>query len=400
MSPSVTFVAERALPSRGGLAVATTRIAEQAAARGEEVHLVVVGKEAPPGGRQTSPHGELTVHTVGRLPEPDQTLAALVDHATDVARAAGSTLIHGVYASAAGFAATVVAGRLRRPSVVSLRGNDLDRGLYRRDEHGLVMHAITRATVLTGVSRALCETAAGLIDRPVWWVGNSVDAERFRPESKDNSLVASMGLGSDAVIGYSGELREKKGMRFLLPAFAALLRERPAHLLLLGGVRHEAQAAFDEFLRLAPEAAARVQVVGYQRSPKRLSRLLALCDLMVFPSLMEGMPNAVLEAMACARPVLATAVGGHLDLVEHGRTGALLPLDGLDLLPQAIAELLELPEREALGRAAREHVITHHHPAAESAAWAEVYERARAIGGPSAARVHALYPRAADSSDA
>ena len=43
-------------------------------------------------------------------------------------------------------AATVVAGRLRRPSVVSLRGNDLDRGLYRRDEHVLVMHAITRAT--------------------------------------------------------------------------------------------------------------------------------------------------------------------------------------------------------------------------------------------------------------
>ncbi len=393
---SVTLVAERAMPSRGGLAVATSRIAEQAVARGEVVHLVVPGKDAPPGGVVTHERDGVIVHTVGRLPAEDATMTAWVDHATDVARQTGATVVHGIYAVTAGFVATVVAGALGVPSVVSMRGNDVDRGLFRVREHPFVQHALTRATVLTGVSRALCERAAGTFGRPAIWLGNSVDAERFMPQGKDNSLVASMGLGEDTVIGFSGELREKKGQRFLLPAFAAVANDRSARLLLIGGVRHDAREAFEEFRRLAPEAAERIHVIGYERSPKRLGRLLALCDLMVFPSLTEGMPNAVLEAMACGRPVLATAVGGHLDLLEHGRTGALLPPSQLDQLPGAILEMLDHEEREAMGKAARDHVVAQHQPEQESAAWAEVYARARAAGAAPDGRVETLYPKSSD----
>ena len=377
------------MPDRGGLAVATSRIAGQALARGEQVHLMVLSKEVAPG---TCGHREVDgvhVHPVGRLPDDHETLAALVQHTADVGAAAGSTLVHGIYAVEAGYAATVAAGRLRLPSVVSMRGNDGDRAPYRRQDQPFVSHALSRATVVTGVSRHLCHFAAGVFDRTAHFIGNSVDAERFRPETRDNSLVASLGLGGSTVLGYSGELREKKGMRFLLPAFAELARTRDVRLLLIGGVRNDAVRAFAEFERLAPDARARVHVVEYARSPKRLSRLLALCDLMVFPSLQEGMPNAVLEAMATARPVLATAVGGHLDIVDHGRTGALLDLEDLDRLPEAIAEMLDLPaeEREGMGRAAREHVVEHHGAAEESAAWAEVYAEARRLGGPRHARV-------------
>ncbi len=389
---AITIVAERAMPSRGGLAVATSRIAEQAVARGEDVHLVVVGRNAPPGGVVTGERNGVTVSTVGRLPAEEATLAALVEHAGDVARESGSTVIHGIYATRAGYAATVVAATLGVASVVSMRGNDLDRGLFRPRDLPFVQHALSRATVVTGVSSALCRRAAGMFERPALLVGNSVDAERFAPQSKDNSLIASVGLGDDVVLGYCGELREKKGLRFLLPAFAAVLRDRPARLLLIGGVRQDGSEAFQQFARLAPEAAARVHLLPYERSPKRLSRLLALCDLMVFPSLREGMPNAVLEAMACGRPVLATAVGGHLDLIEHGRTGALLPLHQLDQLPAAILEVLDHEQREVMGKAARAHVQQHHAPADESAAWAEVYAEARRASAPDD-RVERRYPR-------
>jgi glycosyltransferase involved in cell wall biosynthesis len=337
----------------------------------------------------------VVTHTVGRLPAQEDSLAALIDHAQEIARRSDASLIHGIYASVAGFAATIVAASLGLPSVVSIRGNDLGRDFFRRDEHPFVAHALSQATLVTGVSREACTFASQVYDRDAYFVGNSVDCDAFRPETKDNSLIAALGLGRDPIIGYCGELREKKGIRFLLPAFAAVARKRPARLLLVGGIRRDARAAYDEFTRLAPDAAARVHLAEYERSPKRLRRLLALCDLVVFPSLREGMPNAVLEAMACGRPVLATATGGHLDLIEHGRTGALLPLTELDRLPAAIVEYLDYAAREELGAAARAYVQEHHRPEDESAAWAEVYARARAIGGRKSAAVIDLYPRAA-----
>ncbi len=380
MTDSVVIVAQRAMPSRGGLAIATTRIAKQARLRGEEVHLMVLSKDVAPGACAHRMDDGIHTHTVGQLPLEHDALGALVQHTVDVSAAAGATLLHGIYAVGAGYAATVAAARLRCPSVVSLRGNDGDRAPYRRNDLPFVSHALSRATVVTGVTRHLCRFAAGMFDRRTHFIANSVDATRFRPETRDNSLVASLGLGGDPVFGYSGELREKKGLRFLLPAFAKLVQERPARLLLIGGVRADATPALEEFARVAPEAFGRIHVVDYARSPKRLSRLLALCEVMVFPSLQEGMPNAVLEAMAAARPVLATAVGGHLDILEHGKTGALLGLEALDQLPDAMAEMLDLPgvERDALGAAAREHVIANHHADAESAAWGRVYAEARA----------------------
>ncbi len=389
MNDTVVIVAERAMPSRGGLAVATTRIAGQALERGEDVHVMVLSKEVAPGSCGHRVVDGVHMHPVGRLPTDHDTMAALVQHTVDVCEAEGASLVHGIYAVDAGFAAVMAAAQLMLPSVVSMRGNDGDRAPYRRQDLPFVSHALKAATVVTGVTRHLCRLAAGMHDRATHFIAKSVDTERFRPETPDNSLVASLGLGESTVIGYSGELREKKGMRFLLPAFAELARSRDVRLLLIGGVRQDAMPAFEEFARLAPLARERIHIVEYARSPKRLSRLLSLCDVLAFPSLQEGMPNAVLETMAAARPVLATAVGGHLDILEHGRTGALLGLDALDQLPGAIVEMLELPEAEraAMGIAAREHVVRNHSPAAESGAWSEVYGLARQAGALSNAAV-------------
>jgi phosphatidylinositol alpha-1,6-mannosyltransferase len=376
----LVIVSERAEPERGGVAVATSRIARLAAARGERVHLVSFSREVPPGLRRVHEDGGLTHHRVGRLDRDDDALQALADHARDVAVAERADVIHGMYATRAGYVATLAAAWTGAASVVSLRGNDLDRGLFRAADLPMLAHALRAADVVTAVSRELAHKASSAFARSVEYVPNSVDTAAFRPEARDNSLVASLGVGDGTVIGFVGELREKKGMRFLLPAFAKVAAARSARLLLIGGVRADAADAFAVFASTAPEAAARIATVEYSRGAKRLSRLLALCDIVVFPSLYDGMPNALLEAMAAARPVLVTDVGGHRDVVEHGRTGALLAPSELDALPQAIEELLDLPAeaRAALGRAAREHVLSHHRPDDEGARYAEVYARARA----------------------
>ncbi|MCB9753555.1 MAG: glycosyltransferase [Myxococcales bacterium] len=382
--PGTLIIAERALPDRGGLAVASSPIAAHAAARAPgRVHLLALSSDAPPGGRaarrQQHEAGDVALHLVGPLPSQGDTLMALTDHALELIDAHALDLVHGVYATRAGYVATIAAAARGLPSIVSLRGNDLDRGLFRAGELPFLQHALTRASFVTGVSRALCERASRVFGRPVAHITNSVDATVFKPETRDNSLVASLGLAGATVIGFAGELREKKGMRYLLPAFAEVCRRRDAHLLLIGGVRRDAEEALAAFARAAPEAHARIHALDYARKPARLCGLLALCDLMVFPSLQEGTPNAVLEAMAAERLVLATAVGGHLDLITHGEHGALLPLDELDRLPGAIEEMLELPEetRSRMTAAARARVIAAHAPADEQAAYAELYARAR-----------------------
>jgi phosphatidyl-myo-inositol dimannoside synthase len=379
----VLIVAERALPSRGGLAVATSRLAEQAAQRGENVHVLALSKEAPPGGVVTKKQESVTYHYLGLLPTEEEIQSSLLDYALEIVEREQLSLVHGIYAIHAGYTAVLAARILGKASMVSLRGNDLDRGIFRNQDFPFVSWALSHATVVTGVSRPLCQKAYGLVPRNIHFVPNSVDSERFRPEARDNSLVASLKLGQDPVIGFSGELREKKGMRYLLPAFADVARRRNVRMLLIGGTRQEMSEAWEEFCRLVPEAAERIHVMDYDRSPKRLSRLFALCDMFVFPSLREGLPNAVLEVMSAARPVLATAVGGHLDIIDHGVTGALLPLSDLDLLPQAMEEFLDLPEerRNAMGKAARAYVEQNHAPSQESQRYGNLYQHARQVVG-------------------
>ena len=375
----IAIIAERVAPARGGLAVATARIARFAAQTGEAVHVIHPSKDTLPGGRGRTVVDGVVHHPVGELSKGDETSMAWHRHAKDVIEAHDLDLVHGIYATRAGYLAALLGRELGLPSVVSLRGNDLDRGLFRAQDLPRLERALAWADAVTGVSKALCKTASQVFGIHARHITNSVDPEAFRPQGADNSLRASMGLGREPVLGFLGELRDKKGMRYLLPAFDALRRAREASLLLIGGVRSDAQDAFRAFGRMAPESFARIKVIDYDRDPERLSRWMALCDVMLFPSVYDGTPNAVLEAMAAGRPILATDAGGQKDLIEHGTSGALLPVRELDLLPEAVLELLDLPEskRSALGKAARARAEAHHAPSVEREAYRTLYVELR-----------------------
>lgn len=374
----VAIVADRLAPERGGLARATERIARMAAGRGETVHVIRTVADHSPGARRTTERDGFVEHAVGRLDRDEERWRAFVDHVADVVDLYDLDLVHGIYGTSAGYVAALAGAFAGVPSVVSLRGNDVDRGLFNTSLPQLSL-AVERASVVTAVTREMASRVGRLFGRDVRFVPNAVDPQAFVRRTPDNSLRVSLGLGEDPIIGFSGELREKKGLRFLLPAFAALRRQRPVSLCLIGGIREDAEPAWEAFERAEPEAASAVHRLRYDQDPERLSHRLALCDVMVFPSLFEGMPNAVLEAMAAECAILATDVGGHPELIEHGVSGALMSLRDLDRLPEAMEDMLDIPEdeRRAWGRAARARVSDGHRPADEDAAWAEVYAAAR-----------------------
>ena len=88
--------------------------------------------------------------------------------------------------------------------------------------------------------------------------------------------------------------------------------------------------------------------------------LLARATLACHAAHAEGLPNAVMEAMAARRPVVATAVGGVPDLLSHGTSGLLVPPRSPNLLADALLELLADPDRQAtFGAAARERIEGH-----------------------------------------
>ncbi len=167
-------------------------------------------------------------------------------------------------------------------------------------------------------------------------IQNAVLAPRESDASQEPSLSREeLGYSRRAfVFGAVGRLSREKGHCFLLEAFALLhkfLPDQPMELLLLGEGREETSL---RMLARQLGIESRVCFAGFQRKPTAWMKVM---DCMVQPSLTEGTPNSVLEAMLLGIPVIATAVGGVPDVIENGRTGLLVAPSS----PVAMAEAMK-----------------------------------------------------------
>lgn len=203
---------------------------------------------------------------------------------------------------------------------------------------------------------------------------NGIDPSRVREAAqRERPSRSQLGLDGDAVVlGTVARFDPVKDLDVLLRAFARLLTRMPRAQLLLIGDGAEASRLRD----LAARLGIRDRVVFAGRVPGA-ARCLPLVDLYVSASRKEGLPLAVLEAMALERAVVATRVAGHVDVVEEGETGILVPVGDPESLAAAAAGLLADPERRrALGRAGRRRVESRFTLTAMAGAVAELYREA------------------------
>ncbi len=180
-------------------------------------------------------------------------------------------------------------------------------------------------------------------------IPSGVDTDLFRPFPQDH-FKGRLGLPEDRiVVGVVTRMRVRKGVEEFIRAIGRVRETRPAvHGVIVGEV------SLDETLQ---ELVATLKLQDHLSLLGRRSdmpEVLSAFDVFVLSSHDEGMSNAILEAMAMQKPVVATGVGGTGEVVRHGHSGLLVPPKDPEALASAISEVLAQPVRAAeMGRLGR-----------------------------------------------
>jgi glycosyltransferase involved in cell wall biosynthesis len=178
--------------------------------------------------------------------------------------------------------------------------------------------------------------------RQVVAIPNGVPAARAQPSRTSTEVRAELGVGDDFMVLSTGRLATQKGLEHLVSAAAIVRRRVPgAKIVLAGdGPLRDALTQLVDDLGLH----GTVQVLGFRPD---VGDLLAASDLVVLPSLWEGLSISLLEAMAAGKPVVTTSIGGNREATNDGETAVLVPPKDPYRLAEAIIALANDPGRRA-----------------------------------------------------
>jgi glycosyltransferase involved in cell wall biosynthesis len=224
--------------------------------------------------------------------------------------------------------------------------------LYARVDSWLVRRFSRVVAVSREVAREL--EGLGLTSPELIYIPNGVDVEAFAPPPQDLPTLAQCrrAIGAapaDVVVTAVSSLTAEKGHRYLIEAFAAVSPRHEGMRLLIVGDGPE-RARLEQQARLSG-ASSRIVFLGRREDVREI---LAITDVYTLPSLIEGLPIALLEAMAMARACVATDVGDVGRAIVDGDTGLLVTAGNATELAAALDRLVADPESRAkLGASAR-----------------------------------------------
>jgi sugar transferase (PEP-CTERM/EpsH1 system associated) len=258
----------------------------------------------------------------------------------------------------------IPAARLARVPVAvhSEHGYELDMlsGLPKRRR--VFLHAVYQmADVVLAVTRELRDyhaRQAWVAPERIRVIYNGVDAVRFCPHPELRKLLRRrFGLPEERfLVGTVGRMVPIKDHPTLLRALEMLLnRGIDAHAVFVGsGPEFQRN---QQLVNVSTKLRGRVSFVGYS---EEVSQLLNTLDAFALPSISEGMSNTLLEAMAVGLPVIATRVGGNIEVVEHGRFGWLFEPGDAEALASSLALFASHEKlRWRYGAAARQRIVEH-----------------------------------------
>lgn len=326
--------------SVGGSGVVATELASALAERGHEVH--VLSSEVPfrmrEGPRLSFHRVETPAYPLFREP---QYVLSLANKIVQVSRTQALDIVHAHYAiphAAAAYLARQIIADTHRPVpgiITTLHGTDITIVGSEPSYTETVAYCIGQSDVVTAVSESLkADTYRALgVKMPIQVLPNFLDCDRHRrrhsPELRDQLL-----RGADRLVVHMSNFRPVKRVDAVVEIFRRIRAHVNARLLLVGDGpdAHLAQERLTS-AGLMGEA----EFLGEQLD---VVALLSVADLFLLPSAQESFGLAALEAMACEVPVVASAVGGLPEVIQHGETGFLHPAGDLQAMAEAGVRLL------------------------------------------------------------
>jgi glycosyltransferase involved in cell wall biosynthesis len=235
-----------------------------------------------------------------------------------------------------------------------------------------------RFDVELGVSRSIVAAldsrpGAKVLRKKTSVMHNAVDLEKFKERSPDPRKRLELGLGpADVVVGSVGRLSKEKNFSMLLNAIPLVIGHKPEVRFLMIG-----EGPLGDELRSQANRLGLTSAVIFAGARSDVDALYPMMDLFVLPSLGEGLPLVILEAMASGIPVLATDVGGTRELVRPGQTGWLVPSGDSAALAEGILAALDNPHQRAnLARTARDDIAARFSVERIAAEYAALYLKA------------------------
>jgi glycosyltransferase involved in cell wall biosynthesis len=283
------------------------------------------------------------------------------------------------------FHAYVAAGLTRPvtriPALVAGRRSLPDSKGARTPFDGLLMRAASRSADVIVANSEAVRRASIEIDsddrRKLQVIRNGVEIPPPMAPDERSRIRAGWGLGEqDVVVASVANYKPRKGLEELIDAVAELMRDGLRPALVLIGEGSSRASLLDRARQLG--VAERVRLVGYDSRPEWT---IAAADIAVHASESEGLPNAVLEAAAAGRPIVATDVGGTPEIIADGLTGLLVSPGQAQALSGAVATLIrDLDLRQRLGAAAQVRMATEFSMDRMVAGFARLYRDLEAAG--------------------
>lgn len=251
-------------------------------------------------------------------------------------------LIHAHFGYPDGLAACCVGAQYRLPYIVSVLGDDLllypHRNRYLKKS---INKVIRNAAAIIGVSQHLLDTAVTMGADPnrCHHIPDGIDPEIFQPDHDG-------GRARPATVLFAGGFLPVKNVLRMIDAFAIVHRERPdVRFMLVGdGPLREAMQQRSADAGLTPA----VEFVGHVTQPQ-LAGLMQQSSVLCLPSVSEGWPNVIVEALACGCPIVAGNVGGIPEMIVSDDYGYLIdPHDPHDIADKLVAALERQWDRQVL----------------------------------------------------
>lgn len=250
-------------------------------------------------------------------------------------------IIHAHRVFPEGVAAVLLGGVHKKPVVITLHGSDINYWAKSYFIRKMIIFSLDKADKIIAVSKALKSQILemGIADGKIEVLFNAVDTNKFKPLNKiDARKKLGLPVGKKIII-FVGNLVMVKSPLFLLESIHQIREKGKDDFLLVmigdGVLKDEIENKINKFsLQVV------IKLVG-AKPHEEIPFWMSAADFLVLPSINEGMPTVLLEAMACGLPVIATEVGGVSEIVDNEKTGILIQSNDAEALGKNILRLID-----------------------------------------------------------